>query len=95
MSSVLGLLLPVAGVLFKYLFQSKVDIDSKCFKLNYQVTFCILLASSIFVTTTSSTPFGHPIVCNSDKVMSEVMNNHCWGKPYYSKVCKYDFLMGF
>merc|ERR1712012_43286 len=67
----------IAGLLGKYL--TRVDqprIDNYVFRLHYRVTFSVLLACMVLVSTTQY--FGDPIKCMADGVPEDPLNLFCW-----------------
>jgi hypothetical protein len=85
--AVMGLLMPVAGLIKVRYRGSKADIDSPFFKLHYRTTATILFISCLLVTANNL--IGKTINCISDTIPGDVINTYCWIMSTFSVVSKY------
>jgi hypothetical protein len=84
--AVMGLLMPVAGLIKVRYRGSKADIDSPFFKLHYRTTATILFISCLLVTANNL--IGKTINCISDTIPGDVINTYCWIMSTFSVVSK-------
>jgi len=74
--SVMGLLMPVAGLIKARYRGEKAEIDSPFFKLHYRTTCTLLFISCLLVTANDL--IGSTISCINDNVPGNVLNTYCW-----------------
>jgi len=74
--SVMGLLMPVAGLIKARYRGEKADIDSSFFKLHYRTTTSILFICTLLVTANDL--IGSTISCINNNVPGNVLNTYCW-----------------
>ena len=76
--TVMGMLMPLAGLIKVRYRGEKADIDSPFFKLHYRITCTLLFIGCIFVTANHL--IGHTIDCISSRAIlpSNVLNSYCW-----------------
>jgi len=74
--TVMGMLMPVAGLIKVRYNGDKADIDSSFFKLHYRTTTTIFFISTILVTSYGM--IGKPIDCMGDGIPGNVLNTYCW-----------------
>jgi len=74
--SVMGLLMPVAGLVKARYRGQKAEIESPFFKLHYRTTATLLFISCILVTANDL--IGSTISCINDSIPGNVLNNYCW-----------------
>lgn len=74
--SVMGLLMPVAGLIKARYRGEKAEIDSPFFKLHYRTTSTLLFVSCLLVTANDL--IGSTISCINDNVPGNVLNTYCW-----------------
>ena len=84
--SVMGLLMPVAGLVKARYRGRKAEIESPFFKLHYRTTATLLFISCILVTTNDL--IGSTISCINDSVPGNVLNTYCWIMSTFSIPCK-------
>jgi hypothetical protein len=88
--TIIGLILPIAGLIKVLWTGSKATCDSIFSQLHYQVTFTVILVMSLFVT--GNNLIGDRINCTGNSIAKEVMNDYCWTEPRFTPVCKYNGL---
>jgi len=66
----------VSGQVSKLSTVGKICVDNHIFRLHYRVTFIILIAASLMVT--SKQYIGDPIDCMADKIDGGIMDTYCW-----------------
>lgn len=66
----------IIGNLKKFIQPDKVCIDNLVFRICTKVTFVILAAISVMVT--SKQYIGDPIHCIVDAIPHKIMNSYCW-----------------
>jgi len=74
--AIMGLLMPVAGLVKARYRGAKAEIDSPFFKLHYRTTSTILFISCLLVTCNDL--IGSTISCINDSVPGNVLNTYCW-----------------
>jgi len=74
--AVMGLLMPVAGLIKVRHRETKADIDSPFFKLHYRTTTTILFIGCLLVTANDL--IGSTISCINDSIPGNVLNTYCW-----------------
>jgi len=74
--SVMGLLMPVAGLIKARYRGEKAEIDSPFFKLHYRTTSTLLFIGCLLVTCNDL--IGSTISCINDNVPGNVLNTYCW-----------------
>lgn len=74
--TVMGLLMPVAGLIKVRYRGAKADIDSPFFKLHYRTSATICFIGCILVT--AGDYFGGAIDCIAASIPGNVLNNYCW-----------------
>jgi len=74
--SVMGLLMPVAGLIKARYRGAKAEIESPFFKLHYRTTTTICFICCILVTCNDL--IGNTISCINDSVPGNVLNSYCW-----------------
>ena len=84
--TVMGLLMPVAGLVKARYRGQKAEIHSPFFKLHYRTTATVLFISCILVTTNDL--IGSTISCINDTVPGNVLNTYCWIMSTFSIPCK-------
>jgi hypothetical protein len=74
--TVMGLLMPVAGMLKVRYGGDRADIDSPFFKLHYRTTatFCFICC----LLVTANDLIGNTIDCISGSIPGNVLNTFCW-----------------
>lgn len=72
----MGLLMPVAGLIKVRYRGDKADIDSPFFKLHYRTTATVLFISSLLVTANDL--IGFSIDCIGGNIPGGVLNTYCW-----------------
>ena len=87
--SVMGLLMPVAGLIKARYRGTKAEIETPLFKLHYRTTTTILFISCILVTCNDL--IGNTISCINDSVPGNVLNSYCWIMSTFSIPCKLDY----
>ena len=85
--TVMGMLMPVAGLVKVRYNGDKADIDSSFFKLHYRTTTTIFFISTILVTSYGM--IGKPIDCMGDGIPGNVLNTYCWIMSTFSIPSKY------
>ena len=85
--TVMGMLMPVAGLIKVRYNGDKADIDSTFFKLHYRTTTTIFFISTILVTSYGM--IGKPIDCMGDGIPGNVLNTYCWIMSTFSIPSKY------
>ena len=84
--SVMGLLMPVAGLIKARYKGAKAEIDSPFFKLHYRTTSTILFISCLLVCCNDL--IGSTISCINDSVPGNVLNTYCWIMSTFTIPCK-------
>ena len=84
--SVMGLLMPVAGLVKARYRGQKAEIESPFFKLHYRTTATLLFISCILVTANDL--IGSTISCINDSIPGNVLNNYCWIMSTFSIPCE-------
>ena len=84
--TVMGLLMPVAGLVKARYRGRKAEIESPFFKLHYRTTATLLFISCILVTTNDL--IGSTISCINDSIPGNVLNNYCWIMSTFSIPCE-------
>ena len=84
--SVMGLLMPVAGLVKARYRGRKAEIESPFFKLHYRTTATLLFISCILVTANDL--IGSTISCINDSIPGNVLNNYCWIMSTFSIPCE-------
>jgi len=74
--AVMGMLMPVAGLIKVRYRGAKADIDSPFFKLHYRTTCTLLFIACILVTANDL--IGNTIDCISKDIPGNVLNTYCW-----------------
>lgn len=74
--AVMGMLMPVAGLIKVRYRGAKADIDSPFFKLHYRTTCTLLFIACILVTANDL--IGNTIDCISANIPGNVLNTYCW-----------------
>lgn len=74
--TVMGLLMPVAGLIKVRFRGAKADIDSAFFKLHYRTTSTLLYICCLLVTANDL--IGSTINCISGTIPGNVLNTYCW-----------------
>ena len=90
--TVMGMLMPVAGLIKVRYNGDKADIDSSFFKLHYRTTTTIFFISTILVTSYGM--IGKPIDCMGDGIPGNVLNTYCWIMSTFSIPSKYRVIKG-
>jgi len=90
--SVMGLLMPVAGLIKARYRGEKADIDSPFFKLHYRTTTSILFCCCLLVTANDL--IGSTISCINDSVPGNVLNTYCWIMSTFSVPSKNKGIQG-
>ena len=85
--SVMGLLMPVAGLIKARYRGAKAEIDSPFFKLHYRTTSTILFICCLLVTCNDL--IGTTISCiHNGPIPGNVLNTYCWIMSTFSIPCK-------
>ena len=74
--AVMGMLMPVAGLIKVRYRGAKADIDSPFFKLHYRTTATICFICCILVTANDL--IGNTIDCIGQSIPGNVLNTYCW-----------------
>jgi len=74
--AVMGLLMPVAGMIKVRYRGAKADIDSPCGKLHYRATATVCFMATLLVTANDF--WGKTIDCMSAGIPGNVLNTYCW-----------------
>eukprot|EP00095_Tigriopus_kingsejongensis_P011022 maker-scaffold109_size355148-snap-gene-0.18 protein:Tk11022 transcript:maker-scaffold109_size355148-snap-gene-0.18-mRNA-1 annotation:"innexin inx3" len=80
--AVMGLLMPVAGLIKVRYRGEKADIDSPFFKLHYRTSATICFIACLLVTANDL--IGSTIDCISGSIPGNVLNTYCWIMSTYS-----------
>lgn len=84
----MGLLMPVAGMIKVRYRGAKADIDSPCGKLHYRATATVCFMATLLVTANDF--WGKTIDCLSAGIPGNVLNTYCWILSTFSVPCKSD-----
>lgn len=89
---VMGLLMPVVGLIKVRYRGAKADIDSNFFKLHYRTTCSILFICCLLVTANDL--IGSTITCMGGSIPGNVLNTYCWITSTFSIPSKQDGQVG-
>jgi len=90
--TVMGLLMPVAGLIKVRYRGAKADIDSNFFKLHYRTSCSILFICCLLVTANDL--IGSTISCISGSIPGNVLDTYCWITSTFSIPSKQDGKVG-
>jgi len=90
--AVMGLLMPVVGLIKVRYRGAKADIDSSFFKLHYRTTTSILFICCLLVTANDL--IGSTISCIGGSIPDNVLNTYCWITSTFSVPSKQDGVVG-
>jgi hypothetical protein len=90
--AVMGLLMPVAGLIKVRTRATKADIDSPFFKMHYRTTTTILFIGCLIVTCNDL--IGSTISCINDAIPGNVLNTYCWIMSTFSVPSSKDGVKG-
>lgn len=90
--AVMGLLMPVAGLIKVRYRGAKADIDSNFFKLHYRTSCSILFICCLLVTANDL--IGSTISCIGGSIPGNVLDTYCWITSTFSIPSKQDGKVG-